>query len=120
MKRVYLYLLKRIVLYALIFFISVTVFFFAVMLAPGDPLTQYIKEMSGRYGMQIESNQQMIEEFRAAFGLDKPLVPRYLAYMKQLFLKGNITGVLIVLILLEMLMSQKLEIFQLNLIGMRL
>ncbi len=89
MKRIYLYLLKRILLYILIFFISVSVFFFAVMLAPGDPITQYIREMSGRYGMQIESNQQMIEEFKAAFGLDKPLGPRYLAYMKQLFLEGN-------------------------------
>lgn len=89
MKHIYLYLLKRVLLYILIFLISVTVFFFAVMLAPGDPITRYIQEMSGRYGMVIESTNQMIEEFKAAFGLDLPLGPRYLAYMKQLFLEFN-------------------------------
>jgi peptide/nickel transport system permease protein len=89
MKRILVYFIKRVVLYALIFFISVSVFFFVVMLAPGDPITRYIQEMSGRYGYVIESTNHMIEEFKAQFGLDKPLGPRYLAYMKQLFLEGN-------------------------------
>ena len=89
MRGLALYLIKRLLLYSVVFLISVTVFFFVVMLAPGDPVTRYIQEMSGRYGMVIESTQQMIEEFKAAFGLDLPLGPRYLAYMKQLFLEQN-------------------------------
>ena len=89
MKKFFIYLIKKILLYVLIFFISVSVFFFVVMLAPGDPISRYIQEMSGRYGYVIESTEQMIEEFKAAFGLDKPLGPRYLAYLKQLFIEGN-------------------------------
>jgi peptide/nickel transport system permease protein len=89
MKPIYVYLIKRILLYIFIFFLSVTTFFFVVMLAPGDPLTRYIQEMSGRYGYIIETTEQQIQEFKEAFGLDKPLGPRYLAYMKQLFLERN-------------------------------
>jgi peptide/nickel transport system permease protein len=45
--------------------------------------------MQGRYGYAIESTAQLIQEFKAAFGLDKPLGPRYLAYLKQLFAERN-------------------------------
>jgi peptide/nickel transport system permease protein len=89
MKRVYLYLIKRILLYILIFFLSVTTFFFVVMLAPGDPITRYIQEMSGRYGYVIASSEQIIQEFKTAFGLDKPIGQRYLAYMRQLIVERN-------------------------------
>ena len=89
MKRIYIYLIKRIILYVFIFFLSVTVFFFVVMLAPGDPINRYIQEMSGRYGYVIATTEQQIQEFKEAFGLDKPLGPRYLAYMKQLFVERN-------------------------------
>lgn len=89
MRQIYIFLIKRISLYALIFLMSLTVFFFVVNLAPGDPLTRYVQEMGSRYGYTIPTTEKLIQEFKEQFGLDKPLGPRYLAYMQQLILEQN-------------------------------
>ncbi|MGQ9631809.1 MAG: ABC transporter permease [bacterium] len=89
MKRIYIYLVRRIFLYAIIFLMSLTAFFFVLNLVPGDPVTRYVEEMRGRYGYSIPTTDKLIKEYEEAFGLDKALFPRYISYMKQLLLKQN-------------------------------
>lgn len=84
MKRVLIYLVKRVLLYALIFLMSLTVFFFVINLVPGDPVTRYVQEMSARYGVTIQASDAVIQEYKKEFNLDKRLGGRYLAFMDRL------------------------------------
>jgi peptide/nickel transport system permease protein len=52
----------------------VTVNFFLVRLAPGDPITMIIGEV-GQY------DEKFIEEVRARFGLNRPLLEQYVSYV---------------------------------------
>jgi len=89
MRRIYIYIVKRILLYAIIFLMSLTAFFFVINLVPGDPVTRYVDEMKARYGFSIPTTDKMIQEYKEAFGLDKGLFERYISYMVQLLTKGN-------------------------------
>jgi len=89
MKQVYLYLIKRILLYVLIFFLALTTFFFVLHLAPGDPVLRYVQQMQSRFGYDTGVTESGFERFREQFGLDKPLGQRYLSFIRELLLKGN-------------------------------
>jgi peptide/nickel transport system permease protein len=89
MNRLYVYLVKRLLLYALIFFVALTIFFFVVHLGPGDPVMRYVQQMESRYGYAMGTTSAGLEAFKARFGLDKPVGQRYLAFMEQLLLHGN-------------------------------
>jgi peptide/nickel transport system permease protein len=89
MKRLLLYLGKRILLYALIFFVALTIFFFVLHLAPGDPVLRYMQQMQSRYGYNTGTTEAGLEAFRTQFGLDKPIGVRYLSFMRELLLHGN-------------------------------
>jgi peptide/nickel transport system permease protein len=89
MGKLLVYLAKRILLYVVIFILSLTVFFFILHLGPEDPVSRYVAMMQSRYGYASEVNAQGVADFKKNFGLDKPLPRRYLAFMGQLFLHGN-------------------------------
>jgi peptide/nickel transport system permease protein len=90
MKRLLIYLLKRILLYALIFFLSLTTFFFVLYLGPGDPVLRYVEQMQSRFGAAAAGiNENTVAAFRLQFGLDQPIGTRYLAFIEQLLLHGN-------------------------------
>ncbi len=89
MKQLYIYLIKRVLLYVLIFFLALTTFFFVLHLAPGDPVLRYVRQMESRYGYATGTTEAGVATFRAQFGLDKPLGRRYLSFITQLLLKGN-------------------------------
>ena len=89
MKKLYVYILKRILLYLLIFIIALTAFFFVLHLAPGDPILRYMDQMRSRFGYDTGTTGEGVAAFRARFGLDKGVGERYLSFMKQLLLKGN-------------------------------
>lgn len=73
------FIAKRI-LYAIItLFIIVTLTFFIIAGAPGDPIAAKVKQMP-------EKAQQVI---RAKYGLDKPVTQRYVIYMKNLLTTGD-------------------------------
>ncbi len=73
------FILKR-VLYAIItLFVIVTLTFFLISAAPGDPIAAKVEQMP-------ERAQAII---RKKYGLDKPVTERYLIYMKNLITTGD-------------------------------
>jgi peptide/nickel transport system permease protein len=89
MPKILLYLLKRILLYVLIFFLALTTFFFVLYLGPGDPVLRYMEQMQSRFGMRTGTTEEGVAAFKAQFGLDKPIGARYLRFLNQLLLHGN-------------------------------
>jgi peptide/nickel transport system permease protein len=96
MKKLLFYYLRRVLLYILILFISLTTFFFVLYLGPGDPVLKYLADMQSRYGYNPGTTEQGLAAFKAQFGLDKPLGVRYVSFMNQLLLHGNFGPSLVV------------------------
>ena len=72
--------------YSVVMLIMVSfVGFIIIELPPGDFLTQKLAELEARGDRSAE---QRIEEYRARYGLDVPLIPRYLKWAAN-FLRGD-------------------------------
>jgi peptide/nickel transport system permease protein len=79
------YIARRLV-YAFIMLILVSfVSFLIIELPPGDFLTQKLEELQARGDRSAE---QRIEEYRARYGLDKPLLTRYWIWISN-FVQGD-------------------------------
>lgn len=74
------YLVRRIISAAILVFLVLTLNFFIIHLAPGDPVTIMV-------GLENPS-KQMIEALRKRYGLDQPIITQYLKYVGNL-LKGD-------------------------------
>ena len=74
------YLLKRVGLFVLVVWLGVTINFFLPRLAPGDPIQEYLGQLA-QQGMFVgDPSAGFVEEYRAKFGLDKPLWQQYVNY----------------------------------------
>ena len=73
------FLAKRVVYELVTLFLVITATFFLIAGAPGDPIAAKVEQMP-------ERAQQVI---RAKYGLDRPVLERYVRYMKNLILKGD-------------------------------
>ncbi|MEM1522029.1 MAG: ABC transporter permease [Thermofilaceae archaeon] len=84
------YAAKRILTYLLTLFIVVTITFLLFRLIPGDPISSFVGQLQaqGRYA-EAEKAQQIIEEYKRMFGLDKDLFSQYILFLKEL-LRGNL------------------------------
>jgi peptide/nickel transport system permease protein len=79
------YILRRLA-YALIMVVLVSfVSFLIIELPPGDFLTQKLQELQARGDRSAENR---IEEYRARYGLDKPILERYWIWASN-FIKGD-------------------------------
>jgi peptide/nickel transport system permease protein len=65
--------------YAIVFLLVVTLNFFLVRLMPGDPLVHLLGEEGYLY--LYVHQPQALEEVKAKYGLDKPVVVQYLTYL---------------------------------------
>ncbi|HXF61027.1 MAG TPA: ABC transporter permease [Caldilineaceae bacterium] len=74
------YVLKRIGMWLLTIWLGTTIIFVIPRLAPGDPITAMVTRMTAQSGY-VENSAQIIEAWRARFGLDKPLWEQYLRYI---------------------------------------
>lgn len=74
------YFFRRIGDLVLVIFLGISLTFFIIHLAPGDPTLRFINPNSSP-----EVQQKMIERF----GLDQPLMTRYFRWLDQVFLHGN-------------------------------
>jgi oligopeptide transport system permease protein len=72
------FLAKRVLYELLTLFLIVTATFFLIAGAPGDPIAAKVEQMPARAQAVI----------REKYGLDRPVVERYFAYMKNL-LRGD-------------------------------
>ncbi len=69
------YILRRVLLSILTLFVIITIVFFLVRLIPGDPL-------AGAVGRNLPP--EIAANFKAKYGLDKPLTSQYLKYLQNL------------------------------------
>ncbi|HOK65073.1 MAG TPA: ABC transporter permease [Bacillota bacterium] len=73
------FIIKRTLLGLFTLFVIVTVTFFLIAGAPGDPIAAKVEQMP-------EKAQRVI---RAKYGLDQPVFKRYIIYMKNLITTGD-------------------------------
>ncbi len=79
------FLIRRLFYAAIMLVLVSFVSFLIIQLPPGDFLTQKIAELSARGDRSAESR---IEEYRARYGLDKPLLTQYWIWASN-FAKGD-------------------------------
>ncbi len=77
------YVLKRIGMFLLTVWLGATIIFIVPRLAPGDPVTAMIGRMITQ-GSTVENADEMIEAWKARFGLDDPLPIQYVKYLGNL------------------------------------
>lgn len=76
------YILKRLGMFVLTVWLGTTLIFIIPRLAPGDPVAAMISRMQAQAG-RVENSAEMIEAWRARFGLDAPLPIQYLRYLRN-------------------------------------
>lgn len=74
------YVLKRIGMWFLTIWLGTTIIFLIPRLAPGDPVAGILSRMTAQSGY-VENAAQIIEAWRARFGLDQPLPVQYIRYV---------------------------------------
>jgi len=80
------YILRRVGLYLITLWGSLTASFFFFRLLPGDPISGIIAQLQsrGQYSA-LEGSQDMVEHYRREFGLDGSLMQQYLRYFQKIF-----------------------------------
>ena len=74
------YVLRRVGMWLLTILIGTTLIFMIPRLAPGDPVAAMIGRMQAQSGF-VENSAQIIEAWRARFGLDQPIYVQYGTYL---------------------------------------
>ncbi len=74
------YLIKRLLMVFPTVFGAVTLVFFAIHLAPGDPIALYIPP-----DFPVNASPERVAELRARLGLDRPLHVQYTSFIAGLF-----------------------------------
>ena len=77
------YIIRRLLTAVLVIVLISLAVFFVMHLLPGDPLMIYVGNMD-----MSTMTQQMLQDLRHEFGLDKPLVLQYVSWMAGIF-RGN-------------------------------
>ncbi len=78
------YVLRRLGMFILTVWLGTTLIFIIPRLAPGDPVAAIVSRLTAQAG-RIENSAEMIEAWRARFGLDAPLFIQYLRYLRNAF-----------------------------------
>ncbi len=73
------FIIKRLLYSIVTLFLIITLTFFLIAGAPGDPIASKVQQMP----------QRAQEVIRTKYGLDKPVFQRYLIYMKNLITTGD-------------------------------
>lgn len=75
------HVLKRFGLFLFVVWGAATLNFFLPRLAPGDPVRERLFQMSVQGGFTQTGVEEMVQEYEAKFGLDKPLYEQYFNYL---------------------------------------
>ena len=81
------YLVRRFVSYIVSIWGAFTVAFFFFRLIPGDPIEALVMSMEQQYSYSIKGADEMIEEYKAVFGLQGNLLEQYIRYVKNVVFK---------------------------------
>jgi peptide/nickel transport system permease protein len=76
------YVIRRVGMFFLTVWLGTTIIFIIPRLAPGDPVAGMISTLQNQAG-RIENSAEIIEAWRARFGLDDPMAIQYLRYMRN-------------------------------------
>ncbi len=76
------YVLRRLGMYVLTVWIGSTIIFVIPRLVPGDPVAAMLGRMS-QSGARVENSAEIINAWRARFGLDAPVPIQYLNYLRN-------------------------------------
>jgi peptide/nickel transport system permease protein len=82
------YVVRRVGFFVFVIWLAATGLFVLVHLAPGDPITYEVGRMESQ-GQGLQGAAQLIVQYKRAFGLDKPLLDQYWAYISQVA-QGNL------------------------------
>ncbi|HEV8634015.1 MAG TPA: ABC transporter permease [Chloroflexota bacterium] len=74
------YLVRRLGMFLVTIWLGATVIFIIPRLVPGDPVAAMVSRMQAQAG-RVENSAEMIEAWRARFGLDAPLPMQYLRFL---------------------------------------
>jgi len=81
------YFLSRLGFYILTIWITLTLTFIIPRLVPGDPITATLSMLSEAGALR--GSQEIVDEYKKLFGLDKDIMTQYLSYLGQI-LRGNL------------------------------
>ncbi|MBI3958372.1 MAG: ABC transporter permease [Chloroflexi bacterium] len=76
------YVLRRVGMWLLTIWLGATIIFVIPRLAPGDPVAAMVSRLTAQSGY-VENSAQMIEAWRARFGLDGPWYVQYYNYLRS-------------------------------------
>jgi peptide/nickel transport system permease protein len=77
------YVIRRVLMFLLTVWLGATIIFIIPRLAPGDPVTAMVSRMMNQAGY-IENSAQLIEAWKAKFGLNDPIMLQYFKYLRNL------------------------------------
>ncbi len=77
------YVFNRFIMWLITIWIGASLIFLVPRLAPGDPVTAQVTRMMQMQGY-VENAQEIIEGWKAKFGLDAPLYEQYARYLGNL------------------------------------
>jgi peptide/nickel transport system permease protein len=77
------YALRRVVYSLAVIWLASTAVFVLIHLAPSDPIS-YIVGRLAQSGAAFADGPALVESYRRQFGLDRPIVEQYIAYLGQL------------------------------------
>lgn len=77
------YLLRRLGIFFLTIWFAATIIFIIPRLAPGDPISAMVGNMT-QAGGDVENSQAIIDGWRARFGLDEHVLIQYVRYLGNL------------------------------------
>ena len=84
------YGVRRFGLYLVELWGALTIAFFFFRLIPGDPVQTFIQTLQQNYVYNQQASQEVIDRYRAEFGLDGNLFVQYLRYMQKLIFERDL------------------------------
>lgn len=69
-------------MFLLTIWLGLTLMFIIPRLAPGDPVSAMVSRLTSQAG-RVENGEQIIEAWRARFGLDAPIMVQYFRYLRN-------------------------------------
>jgi peptide/nickel transport system permease protein len=77
------YVIRRVLMFFLTVWLGATIIFIIPRLSPGDPITAMVSRMMNQSGY-IENSAELIESWKAKFGLNEPVLIQYFKYLGNL------------------------------------
>ncbi len=85
------YMLRRLGLFIITLWGSLTASFFFFRLLPGDPIRAYVGQLQQRGNITtFTTDEEMIQHYQREFGLDGSLLNQYINYFRRLFLEFDL------------------------------